>query len=113
LLAGRDRPPAPWLDPERRQQAQYLRRLARVIVASAGSEVPSELQWQERRPFLPYLLVHGVPVWVVTTSTGPRFLWNRYRSHPATDTAGAAAAVLADVRPAGGSAEPEEPGGGR
>ena len=98
---GRDRPPAPWLDPERRQQAQYLRRLGRIIAASAGTEVPCELRWQEQRPFLPYLLVRGAPVWVVTTSAGPRFLWHRYRSHPVTDAAGAAEAVLADVWPAG------------
>ncbi len=98
---GRDRPPAPWLDPERRQQAQYLRRLGRIIVASAGTEASCELLWQEQRPFLPYLLVHAVPVWVVPTSTGRRFLWNRYRSHSVTDSAGAAEAILADVRPPG------------
>ncbi len=108
---GRDRPPAPWLDPERRQQAQYLRRLARIIAASAGTEVSCELLWQEQRPFLPYLLVRGVPVWVVATSTGRRFLWNRYRSHAVTDAAGAAEAVLADVRPGEGPAEPGGAGG--
>jgi hypothetical protein len=102
LPPGRDRPgrpPAPWLDPERRQQAQYLRRLGRIITASAGPGLTCELRWQEQRPFLPYLLVGGVPVWVVATSAGRRFLWNRYRSHPVTDAAGAAEAVLADVRP--------------
>jgi hypothetical protein len=99
LPSGRDRPPAPEPDPERRQQAQYLRRLARIIAASAGAEAAGELRWQEQRPFLPYLLVRGVPVWVVSTSTGRRFLWNRYRSHPVTDAAGAAEAILADVPP--------------
>jgi hypothetical protein len=103
LPPGRDRPPAPWLDPERRQQAQYLRRLGRIIAASAGAEVPCELRWQERKPALPYLLVGGVPVWVVPTSTGRRFLWHRYRSHSVTDTAGAAQAVLADMRRPGPS----------
>jgi hypothetical protein len=107
LPPGRDRPPAPWLDPERRRQAQYLRRLARIIAASAGTEVSCELLWQEQRPFLPYLLVRGVPVWVVATSTGRRFLWNRYRSHSVTDAAGAAEAVLADVQPGEGPAEPD------
>jgi hypothetical protein len=111
LPPGRDQPPAPWLDPERRQQAQYLRRLARIIAAAAGTEVPCELRWQEQRPFLPYLLVREVPVWVVATSTGRRFLWNRYRSHAVTDAAGAAEAVLADVQPAAGPAEPEGAGG--
>lgn len=98
---GQDQPPAPRLDPERRQQAQYLRRLGRIIVAAAGSDLPCELRWQEKRPFLPYLLLGDVPVWVVSTSTGRRFLWNRYRSHTVADAAGAAEAVLADVRRAG------------
>jgi hypothetical protein len=80
-------------------------------VASAGTEESCDLRWQQQRPFLPYLLVHGVPVWVVATSTGRRFLWNRYRSHAVTDAAGAAEAVLADVRPGDGPAEPEGAGG--
>jgi len=112
LPPGSGRPPAPWLDPERRQQAQYLRRLARIIAASAGTEVTCELLWQEQRPFLPYLLVQGVPVWVVATSTGRRFLWNRFRSHAVTDAAGAAGAVLADVRPGPEPPEPGRAGGG-
>ena len=107
---GSGRPPAPWLDPERRRQAQYLRRLARIVTASAGTEVSCELRWQEQRPFLPYLLVGEVPVWVVATSSGRRFLWNRYRSHTVTDAAGAATAVLADVRPGPEPPEPPEPG---
>ena len=111
MAPGRDRPPTPWLDPERRQQAQYLRRLARVIETTAGTKVSCELRWQEQRPFLPYLLVREVPVWVVSTSAGRRFLWNRYRSHPVTDAAGAAEAVLADVRPGEGSAGPGGAGG--
>ena len=98
---GRDRPSAPWLDPERRQQAQYLRRLGRIIAASAGPGLSYELRWQEQRPFLPYLMVGRVPVWVVETSTGRRFLWNRYRSRAVTDAAGAAQALLADVQPPG------------
>ena len=108
---GQGQPPAPRLDPERRQQAQYLRRLGRIIAASAGAEVSCELRWQEQRPFLPYLLVRGVPVWVVTTSAGRRFLWNRYRSHPVADAAGAAEAVLADAGPGEGSGEHNGPGG--
>jgi hypothetical protein len=101
LPAGRDQPPAPPVDAERRRQAQYLRRLGRIITATAmaggGAGVTCELRWQERRPFLPYLLVNEVTVWVVPTSAGPRFLWNRYRSHPVADAAGAAQAVLADA----------------
>jgi hypothetical protein len=89
------------VDAERRQQAQYLRRLGRIVTATAGpvggTGVTCELRWQERRPFLPYLLVNEVTVWVVPTSAGPRFLWNRYRSHPVADAAGAAQAVLADA----------------
>ena len=95
---ARDRPPAPWMDPERRKQAQYLRRLGRIITATAATDLRCELRWQDKRPFLPCLLVQDVPVWVVSTSAGWRFLWNRYRSHPVTDAAGAAEAVLADVR---------------
>ena len=101
MPAGRDRPPAPPVDAERRRQAQYLRRLGRIITATAGAAggkaVTCELRWQERRPFLPYLLVNELTVWVVPTSAGPRFLWNRYRSHPVADAAGAAQAVLADA----------------
>ena len=111
LPPGRDRSPAPWLDPERRRQAQYLRRLARIIAASAGPGLPCELRWQEQRPFLPYLLVGGVPVWVVATSAGRRYLWNRYRSHSVADAAGAAEAVLADAGPGEGSGEPSGAGG--
>jgi hypothetical protein len=89
------------LDAERRRQAQYLRRLGRIITATAGADggtgVMCELRWQERRPCLPYLLVNEVTVWVVPTSAGPRFLWNRYRSHPVADAAGAAQAVLAEA----------------
>jgi hypothetical protein len=85
------------VDSERRRQAQYLRRLGRILITTGGAGLSCELRWQERRPFLPYLLVNGVPVWVVSTSTGSRFLWNRYRSHSVTDTAGAAEAVLADA----------------
>ena len=101
MPAGRDQPPAPPVDAERRRQAQYLRRLGRIIIATAGGAggqgVTCELRWQERRPFLPYLLVNEVTVWVVPTSAGPRFLWNPYRSHPVADAAGAAQAVLADA----------------
>jgi hypothetical protein len=102
LPAGRDQPPAPPVDAERRRQAQYLRRLGRIITATAaaavgGTGVTCELRWQERRPFLPYLLVNEITVWVVPTSAGPRFLWNRYRSHPVADAAGAAQALLADA----------------
>jgi hypothetical protein len=85
----------PPMDAERRRQAQYLRRLGRVLTATAG--VDCELRWQERRPYLPFLVVKDVPVWVVPTSAGARFLWRRYRSHPVDDAAGAAQAVLADL----------------
>lgn len=93
----RGAPHAPGVDPSRRQQSQYLRRLGRVIVAVYGAEVGCELRWQETLPFLPYLQVHGVSVWAVSTSAGWRFLWNRYRSHPVTDLAGAAQALMADL----------------
>jgi len=59
-----------------------------TAMAGGGTGVTCELRWQERRPFLPYLLVNEVTVWVVPTSAGPRFLWNRYRSHPVADAAG-------------------------
>jgi hypothetical protein len=81
-------PQAPKVDPTRRQQGQYLRRLGRVIIATYGAGAECELRWQEKVPFLPYLLVRGVPVWAVSTSAGWRFLWNRYRSHPVTDPSG-------------------------
>lgn len=97
LPPGRDRTSAPPLDAERRRQAQYLRRLGRVLAATAGEGLTVELHWQERRPFLPYLRVKDVPVWVVPTSSGWRFLWLRYRSYPATDAAGAARELLADL----------------
>src|SRR5947209_8826344 len=90
-------PQTPNVDPSRRQQGQYLRRLGRVIVATYGAEVGCELRWQEKLPLLPYLQVHGVPVWAVSTSTGWRFLWNRYRSHSVTDLSGAAEALMADL----------------
>ena len=97
MSPGRDRPPVPPLDAERRRQSQYLRRLGRVLTATAGASLSCDLRWQERRPFLPYLMVDGVPVWVVSTSAGWRFLWQRYRSHAVDDAAGAAKAVLADL----------------
>jgi hypothetical protein len=96
LPARRDRTSAPPTDAERRRQAQYLRRLGRVLAATAGGPA-CELRWQERRPFLPYLMVKDVPVWVVPTSTGWRFLWLRYRSYAVTDAAGAARELLADL----------------
>jgi hypothetical protein len=52
---------------------------------------------QEEHPFLPYLQVQNTPVWAVSTSTGWRFLWNRYRSHPVTDPAGAAEAIVTEL----------------
>jgi hypothetical protein len=36
-------------------------------------------------------------VWAVSTSTGWRFLWHRYRSHSVTDPSGAAEAIWADL----------------
>jgi hypothetical protein len=85
------------MDADRRRQAQYLRRLGRVLAATAGDGLTYELRWQERRPFLPYLMVKDVPVWVVPTSSGWRFLWLRYRSYAVTDAAGAARELLDDL----------------
>jgi hypothetical protein len=85
------------MDADRRRQAQYLRRLGRVLAATASDGLTGELRWQERRPFLPYLMVKDVPVWVVPTSSGWRFLWLRYRSYTVTDAAGAARELLADL----------------
>ena len=105
----RNAPGTPGADPARRQQAQYLRRLGRGIAAAYGAEAACELRWQEKRPYLPYLLMHGIPVWAVRTSTGWRFLWNRYRSHSVTDLSGAADALLADLglpRPSPGAGPP-------
>jgi hypothetical protein len=42
-------------------------------------------------------MVKDVPVWIVPTSAGWRFLWLRYRSYPVTDAAGAARELLADL----------------
>ena len=92
----RDGLQAPKVDPTRRQQGQYLRRLGRVIAATYGAEAECTLRWQEKLPLLPYLLVRGVPVWAVPASAGWRFLWNRYHSHPVTDPSGAASAPMAD-----------------
>ncbi len=105
----RNAPGMPGSGPARRQQAQYLRRLGRVIAAAYGAEAACELRWQEERPYLPYLLVHGVPVWAVLTSTGWRFLWNRYRSHSVADPSGTADVLLADLglpRPSRGAGPP-------
>ena len=111
-----ERPGTPSAGPAGRQQAQYLRRLGRVIAAAHGAEAACELRWQEERPYLPYLLVHGVPVWGVLTSTGWRFLWNRYRSHSVTDLSGAVDALRADLglppaSPGAGPAVPRAPDG--
>ncbi len=112
----RGAPQTPKVDPTRRQQGHYLRRLGRVIIATYGAEVGCELRWQEKLPFLPYLQVHGVPVWAVSTSTGWRFLWNRYRSHSVTDPSGAAQALMADLglppRPRAEGAPPADPAEG-
>jgi hypothetical protein len=97
LPAGRDGTSAPPTDTERRRQAQYLRRLGRVLSTATGAGPACELRWQEQRPFLPYLMVKDVPVWIVPTSVGWRFLWLRYRSYPVTDAAGAARELLADL----------------
>jgi hypothetical protein len=122
-----DGPGPATLDPTRRQQAQYLRRLGRILSHAHGTEAACALRWQERRPYLPYLVVRGVSVWAVSTSTGWRFLWHRYRSHSVTDPPGAAEAIWADLddldpppsltsgpacpgRP-GAAADPDGPGG--
>jgi hypothetical protein len=87
----------PETDPAIRAQARYLRVLAKAITAAVGDGAGCEMRRQEAHPFLPYLRVRETPVWAVSTSSGWRFLWNRYRSHPVTDPAGAAEAILADL----------------
>ena len=87
----------PETDPAIRAQARYLRALAKAITAAVGDGADCEMRRQEAHPFLPYLRVRETPVWAVSTSSGWRFLWNRYRSHPVTDPAGAAEAIVADL----------------
>lgn len=87
----------PETDPAIRVQGRYLRALAKAITGAVGEDAGCELRRQEAQPFLPYLRVRETPVWAVSTSTGWRFLWNRYRSHPVTDPAGAAEAIVADL----------------
>lgn len=87
----------PETDPAIRAQARYLRALAKAITGTVGEDAVCEMRRQEAHPFLPYLRVRETPVWAVSTSTGWRFLWNRYRSHPVTDPAGAAEAIVTDL----------------
>ncbi|HEY4465961.1 MAG TPA: helix-turn-helix domain-containing protein [Streptosporangiaceae bacterium] len=87
----------PETDPAIRAQARYLRALAKAITAAVGDGADCEMRRQEAHPFLPYLRVRETPVWAVSTSSGWRFLWNRYRSHPVTDAAGAAEAIVTDL----------------
>jgi hypothetical protein len=87
----------PETDPAIRAQGRYLRALAKAITGAVGEDAGCEMRRQEAQPFLPYLRVRETPVWAVSTSTGWRFLWNRYRSHPVTDPAGAAEAIVADL----------------
>jgi hypothetical protein len=94
-------------EPGRRAQARYLRALARAIVGAVGPGADCELRWQENHPFLPYLRVRETQVWTVSTSSGWRFLWNRYRSHPANDAAGAAEMLVADLGLRGGGSGPD------
>jgi hypothetical protein len=49
-------------------------------------------------------------VWLVRASTGWRFLWRRYRSHPAFDLPGAATTIMADVGPVTGHTIPAPAG---
>lgn len=84
-------------EPGHKAQARYLRALARAIVAEVGPGADCELRWQQEHPFLPYLRVRDTSVWTVSTSSGWRFLWNRYRSHPAADAAGAAQVIAAEL----------------
>jgi hypothetical protein len=82
--------------------------LSRAITDAAGAMAGCELElrWRQKYPFLPYLRIGDASIWVISTSTGWRFLWNRYRSHPAEDPAGAAEAIMGDL----GLAEPRGPG---
>ena len=75
-----------------RRQAQYLRRLGRVIAAAHGAEAACELRWQEnaRTSRISWCTVSRCGG---ATSTGWRFLWNRYRSHSVTDLSGAVDAL--------------------
>jgi hypothetical protein len=84
-------------DASTESQARQLHALARAITDAAGAKAGCELRWRQKHPFLPYLRVGEAPIWAVSTSTGWRFLWNRYRSHPAADPAGAAEAIMGDL----------------
>jgi hypothetical protein len=95
-------------DTSTESQATHLHALSRAITDAAGATAGCELElrWRQKYPFLPYLQVGDASIWVISTSTGWRFLWNQYRSHPAGDPAGAAKAIMGDL----GLAEPREPG---
>jgi hypothetical protein len=81
------------------QQARYLYALHEAMDAIAGEQGAGELLWRQEYPFLPYLRVGGADIWVVRTSTGWRFLWNRYQSHPASDPGGAAEVITRYLGP--------------
>jgi hypothetical protein len=88
-------------------QARYLHALSKAITDAAGAKAGCELRWRQKYPFLPYLRAGDASIWAISTSTGWRFLWNQYRSHPAADLAGAAEAIMGDL----GLAESGRPGG--
>jgi hypothetical protein len=93
-------------DTNTESQASYLHALSRAIIDAVGTPAGCELRWRQKYPFLPYLRVGDASIWAVSTSTGYRFLWNQYRSHPAADPAGAAEAIMGDL----GLEEPGGPG---
>jgi hypothetical protein len=84
-------------DASTESQARQLHTLARAITDAVGAKAGCELRWRQTYPFLPYLRAGEASIWAVSTSTGWRFLWNRYRSHPAADPAGAAEAIMGDL----------------
>jgi hypothetical protein len=98
-------------DTSTESQARHLHALSRAIADAAGAKAGCELRWRQKYPFLPYLRVEDASIWAVSTSTGWRFLWNQYRSHPAADPAGAAEAIMSDLDLAepGGPGETDQP----
>jgi hypothetical protein len=76
-----------------------LRGLGQALATITGHGLECQLRRDGQHP---HLLIQmpaspAVPVWLVATSTGWRFLWHRYRSHTAADLSGAAAAIAASL----------------